>query len=135
MFKKSDLYVYLVLMMGTFYGIPALQLVLNYQSIMESGNQDLCYYNFLCSVPVLRIKDFNHIFSNIGYMFFGTLFLVISWIRKHKRRKQRETESEPMGLPGHFGIYYALGYALVFEGILSACYHICPTNINFQVLI
>ena len=25
-----------------------------------------------------------------------------------------------------------MGLSLVGEGILSACYHICPTGINFQ---
>ena len=25
-----------------------------------------------------------------------------------------------------------MGLALIFEGVLSACYHICPTNENFQ---
>ena len=29
-------------------------------------------------------------------------------------------------------MYYAMGIALVFEGALSATYHICPTNRNFQ---
>jgi hypothetical protein len=36
------------------------------------------------------------------------------------------------GIPEQFGIFYALGGALIMEGILSGCYHICPTNINFQ---
>ena len=66
-------------------------------------------------------------------MFFGLLFLIISRIRKQMKSKMQEGAAEPMGLPGHYGIYYALGFALVFEGVLSACYHICPTNINFQV--
>lgn len=25
-----------------------------------------------------------------------------------------------------------MGGALLMEGILSACYHICPTKVNFQ---
>ena len=25
-----------------------------------------------------------------------------------------------------------MGLALMFEGVLSACYHICPTQENFQ---
>ena len=29
-------------------------------------------------------------------------------------------------------MYYAMGIALVFEGVLSAIYHICPTDRNFQ---
>jgi hypothetical protein len=36
------------------------------------------------------------------------------------------------GIPHHFGIFYAMGFALIFEGILSGCYHICPTKQNFQ---
>ena len=36
------------------------------------------------------------------------------------------------GIPQQFGIFYAMGVALMFEGVLSACYHICPTNENFQ---
>merc|ERR1719309_1394776 len=50
MFQSSDMYVWLVLVMGVFYSIPALQLVLKYQAeSMETGNQDLCYFNFQCS--------------------------------------------------------------------------------------
>ena len=36
------------------------------------------------------------------------------------------------GTPQHFGIFFALGLALFAEGALSACYHVCPTNENFQ---
>ena len=36
------------------------------------------------------------------------------------------------GIPESYGIYYAMGAALMFEGILSGCYHICPTAENFQ---
>ena len=36
------------------------------------------------------------------------------------------------GIPQQFGIFFALGFALFSEGVLSACYHVCPTNENFQ---
>ena len=36
------------------------------------------------------------------------------------------------GLPQHYEMYYAMGIALIFEGFLSATYHICPTDRNFQ---
>lgn len=40
MFQKSDLYIWLVFMMGIFYSIPAIQLVLNYQEkLVQSGDQ------------------------------------------------------------------------------------------------
>jgi dsRNA-gated channel SID-1 len=30
-------------------------------------------------------------------------------------------------------LYYALGWSVVFEGLFSALYHICPSSVNFQV--
>ena len=49
------------------------------------------------------------------------------------QEKLREKEIKTKyGLPQHNNIYYAMGIALVFEGCLSAIYHFCPTNNNFQ---
>lgn len=119
--------------------------------MVNTGNQDLCYYNFLCSLPVASVRDFNHIFSNIAYMFFGVLFMGIVGLKKlfSRRHDRTQTPSDkearpgdenptsfPLvgttGLPTHYGVYIAMGMALVLEGVLSACYHVCPTNINFQ---
>lgn len=36
------------------------------------------------------------------------------------------------GVQQCFGIYYAMGFALMLEGCMSALYHICPGNANFQ---
>ena len=36
------------------------------------------------------------------------------------------------GIPESYGIFYAMGAALTLEGVLSGCYHICPTAENFQ---
>ena len=36
------------------------------------------------------------------------------------------------GIPEQYGIFFALGLALVMEGVLSGSYHICPTKVNFQ---
>ena len=36
------------------------------------------------------------------------------------------------GIPGHAGLLYSMGLALVMEGALSACYHLCPNKMNFQ---
>lgn len=138
MFQKSDLYIWLVITMGIFYAIPAIQVVINQQNKLKAtGDQDICYYNFLCSIPVNAINDFNHIFSNIWYMGFGLLFVFLTWHRhyQHTRFLERLKEdgiSPTFGIPQHFGIFYAMGIAIIFEGILSACYHVCPTNENFQ---
>jgi len=83
MFHQSDLYIWLVLMMAVFYGLPAIQLVFKYQEALAfTGNNDLCYYNFLCSLPMGKLQDFNHILSNMGYIFFGITFLAIILIRQ-----------------------------------------------------
>ena len=90
MFQSNDMYIWLVIMMGVSYSIPALQLVLKYQdSTEETGNMDICYFNFQCAFPLGRLSDFNHFLSNIGYVAFGITFIVItkykSW-RYHTNR-------------------------------------------------
>ena len=155
MYQQSELYIWLVILMSVFYGVPAIQLVLKYQVLLrKTGNNDLCYYNFLCSIPVNKVLDFNHIISNIGYMAFGITFLIIVWYKKYLYNQLRkrhlkyimEEDQEAIttsdeaganannlkGTPQHFGIFFALGLALFAEGALSACYHVCPTNENFQ---
>lgn len=87
-----------------FYAIPAYQLVGTYQHVcymisydiimtsfllmqllIVSGNNDLCYYNSLCSHPVrnnmFTISAFNNVFSNIGYFVLGVLFILIAYRR------------------------------------------------------
>ena len=42
---------------SVFYGLPAFQLILTYQQLLHvTGNQDICYFNYLCSrqLGVLR---------------------------------------------------------------------------------
>lgn len=36
------------------------------------------------------------------------------------------------GIPQHYGMFYAMGIALIMEGILSGSYHVCPNHSNFQ---
>ncbi len=57
--------------------------------------------------------------------------------RRYKRylRKRYRADTVTLvrrGIPEQYGIFYAMGGALSMEGILSACYHICPTKVNFQ---
>lgn len=39
---------------------------------------------------------------------------------------------QELGLPQHPSLMYAIGIAVVLEGILSASYHFCPTPTNYQ---
>ncbi|CAH2101666.1 unnamed protein product [Euphydryas editha] len=129
---RSKMYLWNVLTVAVFYTLPVIQLVVTYQRLLnQSGNQDLCYFNFLCAHPLLALSDFNHVYSNLGYVLLGALFLAQVWRRQraHERRTPRQKE---LGIPQHFGLLYAMGIALVSEGLLSAAYHVCPNSMNFQ---
>lgn len=45
--------------------------------VNQTGNQDMCYYNFLCAHPAWGLSDFNHVYSNIGYVLIGILLLIV----------------------------------------------------------
>ncbi|KAK3598616.1 hypothetical protein CHS0354_019874 [Potamilus streckersoni] len=134
--KNYRLYSKNLLTIAIFYGLPAIQLVLTYQTVLnETGNQDLCYYNFDCAHPLGPISSFNNVFSNIGYLMLGILFLLMVARRNvlHKIAVQKSGGHDQMiGIPQHFGLFYAMGLALCMEGIMSASYHVCPSASNFQ---
>ena len=144
-YKKSHLYIGALLLMSIFYSLPTIQMVLRFSQQEEiSGNHDICYYNELCRRSLGSLSDFNHIFSNIGYCVFGLLFMMIVKIREQKyerfeekineemKRSNIEVECSSLGVPRQYGLYYAMGLALTMEGVMSACYHVCPTKITFQ---
>ena len=49
------------------------------------------------------------------------------------RHGSLDRHAEPTGVPQHMGVYYALSASLVVQGLLSACYHVCPGFSNFQI--
>uniref|UniRef100_A0A673MH52 SID1 transmembrane family member 2-like n=1 Tax=Sinocyclocheilus rhinocerous TaxID=307959 RepID=A0A673MH52_9TELE len=134
--KKYQIYFWNIATIGVFYALPVIQLVITYQTVVNvTGNQDICYYNFLCAHPLGALSSFNNILSNLGYVLLGLLFLLIILQRDilHKRALERnESTAMECGIPKHFGLYYAMGTALMMEGLLSACYHVCPNYTNFQ---
>ncbi|ERE74863.1 SID1 transmembrane family member 1 isoform 1 [Cricetulus griseus] len=100
-----------------------------------TGNQDICYYNFLCAHPLGVLSAFNNILSNMGHVLLGFLFLLIVLRRDLLHRRALEAKdifAMEYGIPKHFGLFYAMGIALMMEGVLSACYHVCPNYSNFQ---
>ncbi|KAL6432784.1 hypothetical protein ACFW04_006278 [Cataglyphis niger] len=128
---KSRLYLYYLATVAVFYTLPVVQLAITYQRVLHTtGNQDMCYYNFLCAHPLGLLSDFNHVFSNFGYFLLGLLFIFLTYSRE---RNESETDmSKCYGIPQHYGLFYAMGTALIMEGILSASYHVCPSRSNFQ---
>ncbi len=126
-----------VLSVALLYGLPVVQLSLTYDNV-ATGNLDRCFYNFLCANPLGIFQDFNHLFSNIGYIMLGVGFWIHVWL--HDVSPQREVsavtrgrlDQQHLGLPRHLSVDYALGLALMAEGLMSACYHVCPNRTNFQ---
>uniref|UniRef100_A0A667Y2L7 SID1 transmembrane family member 2 n=1 Tax=Myripristis murdjan TaxID=586833 RepID=A0A667Y2L7_9TELE len=134
--KKYQIYFWNIATIAVFYALPVIQLVITYQTVVNvTGNQDICYYNFLCAHPLGALSAFNNILSNLGYVMLGLLFLLIVLKRDivHNRALLRnDLNALECGIPKHFGLFYAMGTALMMEGLLSACYHVCPNYTNFQ---
>uniref|UniRef100_A0A3P8UPK4 SID1 transmembrane family member 2 n=1 Tax=Cynoglossus semilaevis TaxID=244447 RepID=A0A3P8UPK4_CYNSE len=134
--KKYQIYFWNIATIAVFYALPVVQLVITYQTVVNvTGNQDICFYNFLCAHPLGALSAFNNILSNLGYVMLGLLFLLIVLRRDivHNRALVRnELNAVECGIPKHFGLFYAMGAALMMEGLLSACYHVCPNYTNFQ---
>ncbi|KAL0809167.1 hypothetical protein ABMA28_011399 [Loxostege sticticalis] len=124
-YRRSDRYFWISLTVAVVYALPVVQLLFTYQSmVFQTGDQDLCYYNFLCAHPVGSLSDFNHVYSNVAYVVLGLLFML-------QVRNRRRIDKD-MGIPQHPGLFYSMGLALAMEGVLSACYHLCPNKMNFQ---
>ena len=128
----------------------------------QTGSLDTCYYNFLCRQSTDHFQDYGHVFSNICYIFNGLLLIVLVYIRRQRRRNAMikyyyENKSptkifdakrwkrlkakyagksvehlNQRGIPEQYGIFFGLGMALIFQGILSGCYHVCPVDESFQ---
>ncbi|XP_021566768.1 SID1 transmembrane family member 1 isoform X1 [Carlito syrichta] len=134
--KKYKIYFWNIITIAVFYALPVIQLVITYQRVVNvTGNQDMCYYNFLCAHPWGVLSAFNNVLSNLGHVLLGLLFLLIVWRRDVLHRRALEAKdifAMEYGIPKHFGLFYAMGIALMMEGVLSACYHVCPNYSNFQ---
>uniref|UniRef100_A0A8C3AGB9 SID1 transmembrane family member 2 n=1 Tax=Cyclopterus lumpus TaxID=8103 RepID=A0A8C3AGB9_CYCLU len=76
--KKYQIYFWNIATIAVFYALPVVQLVITYQTVVNvTGNQDICFYNFLCAHPLGALSAFNNILSNLGYVLLGLLFLLI----------------------------------------------------------
>ncbi|PAA90380.1 hypothetical protein BOX15_Mlig005979g1 [Macrostomum lignano] len=130
---------------AVFFCLPALQLVMSSQRLLhESGDQDLCYYNFACLLPVTVLGHViyasNSVFSNIGYAILGVTFLICTLVhrrsmkaRRLARRRQLAVDSGgKFGVPHSHGLHFASGLCMCVEGLLSAGYHLCPSAASFQ---
>ena len=111
-------------LIGLFYILPSLQFV-----FFQSQDTTIeCYYNFKCYKKVGIIPAFNSVISNIFYILYGLIYIVIVRVNYN----YKVTNENELGIIKPPYLYYSLGISLIFEGICSAIYHICPTKLNFQ---
>ncbi|CAG4961741.1 unnamed protein product [Parnassius apollo] len=128
---RSDRYLYTLVTVAVFYALPVVQFVAVIQLMMNvSGSLDTCYYNFLCAHPAGLLHDFNHVFSNAGYLLLGALFLL--QVQRRRARRRRHPRHQDYGIPAHYGLLSALGAAMMVVALMSASYHVCPNRLNFQ---
>ncbi|KAI6651764.1 SID1 transmembrane family member 1-like [Oopsacas minuta] len=137
--KKYCLYLSSVLIVTMFYSLPALQVAIFRAILYNAGDNDLCYFNFKCAHPLDGAVSFNNIWSNIAYLVLGLIFVVLTAIKHIIRNDKYPREQEEKyrdyrkrGITPYYGFYYAMGFALMSEGLMSSIYHTCPSGINFQ---
>ena len=126
-----ETYSYIIGILGIVLMIGAFQFVLSYwDTMIQEGNRDNCYYNDFCYRVANHDIPFNLMISNLTYIVHGlTLDLCVLMLEtkvslccKSVRTSQRY----------FFSIACALAWALVFQGLLSALYHLCPSRFTFQ---
>ena len=96
-YKKNQLFMGSLLLISIFYAVTVLQTAFHAQKTqLETGNNDICYFNARCQNPLLYssfLLDFNHFYSNIGYVILGVTFnLIVAW--KAKAYEKFEIENK-----------------------------------------
>ena len=112
----------IVLMIGAF------QFVLSYwDTMIQEGNRDKCYYNDFCYRVVNYDIPFNLIISNLTYIIHGLILAVWVLILEAKVKVGGKAKEERYP----FSIGYTFSWALVFQGLLSALCHLCPSRFTY----
>ena len=115
--------------------------IARWSNMISEGNRDLCYYNELCYRPI-AIADVpsNFMLSNVPYVIHG-VFLTLSFsfreaitreVRHSRHKYSFENARRVHFTPYDYSVAYALAWALIFEGLFSATYHLCPSRLTFQ---
>jgi len=122
---RSVTYLYLIPLVSIFYIIPSAQMVF----INRAGSNEPCFFNYGCARPWWIFDSFNHIYSNAGYIWLGLCFILLVKIKSYYFPEDRGSE---YGLPQQYSVFYAMGFAMIFQGVLSCIFHVCPSNMSLQ---
>lgn len=115
--------------------------IARWSNMISEGNRDLCYYNEFCYRPIaFADMPSNFMLSNVPYVIHG-VFLTLSFsfreaitqeVRNSRRKYSLENARRLQITPYDYSVAYALAWALIFEGLFSATYHLCPSRLTFQ---
>ena len=103
----------------------------NWHLMKDEGDRDNCYYNDFCyRVSPWHDIPFNLMISNIVYIIHGLILatFICCWERKERRTKTNVSAPAEQV----FSIGYAFAWAMIFEGLFSLVYHLCPSKLTFQ---
>ena len=114
-------------------------IILNWRNMINSGNRDICYYNDFCyrSITTCDIP-FNLMISNIAYVTHGFVLFASILLRQYCTSKTTTDDNTTNSNTTNgntkrsYSIAYAFSWALIFEGIFSSLYHLCPSRMTFQ---
>ena len=131
-------------------------IILNWRNMINSGNRDICYYNDFCyrSIAILCDCDipFNLMISNLVYVTHGIVLFASILLRQYCTSKTTNDNTTNNNTTNNntannntannnttndntkraYSIAYAFSWALIFEGIFSSLYHLCPSRMTFQ---
>ena len=132
-----------VLMVGAFQFVYA-----DWYLMIQEGDRDHCYYNDFCYRVLYYDIPFNLMSSNFAYILHAFILALSVWYMESELlarcKKIRQTQPPPVAenaecnsTEAHkrrisFSIGYAFSWALLFEGLFSMLYDLCPTKMTFQ---
>ena len=138
LFFGPETHYYIKGLVGTKLMIDAFQFVFdNWSTMIQEGDRDKCYYNDFCYKVANHDIPFNLMISNLPYIVHGLILVV--WVlmvetKVNLRCKSRRTILNAAAIKKRYSFFiaYAFSWALVFQGLFSALYHLCPNRLTFQ---
>ena len=112
-----------VLMVGAFQFVYA-----DWYLMIQEGDRDHCYYNDFCYRVSNSDIPFNLMSSNLAYILHAFILALSVWYMEAEVLARSEGRKNEFS----FSIGYAFAWALLFEGLFSTLYHLCPSKITFQ---
>ena len=129
--EGNKTYSYITCIVGCVLIVGAFQFVFaGWYLMIQEGDRDHCYYNDFCYRVWMYDIPFNLMSSNFVYIVHALILLGSVWYMESELLARCEKPEDKKRFS--FSIGYAFGWALLFEGLFSLIYHLCPTKMTFQ---